>query len=163
MLQWSLTALIPLSIRKLQVFCKDMISLTMNLFFQFVQIIPTVDCTPFPVKYTFLLKTRVFHCFAFQCTLHRQSLVLWASPGTPQNRYNEVFPVQKIEMHNIFDSAFTLMRLKKYNAFTVEIYVYSYMHLCTYIWNVIYIGMFNGKKENIESMFYCWSYISRAF
>ena len=41
-------------------FYKDMISLTMDLVFQFVQIIPTVFCIPFTVKYTFLLEMSVF-------------------------------------------------------------------------------------------------------
>lgn len=59
-LQWNLPTLIPSYIRKLQVFYKDTISLTMDLFFQFVQIISTVYWTPFTVKYTFLLKMSVF-------------------------------------------------------------------------------------------------------
>lgn len=64
-LQWNLTTLILLYIRKLQVFYKDTISLTMDLFFQFVQIIPTAHCTPFTVKYTFLLKISVFIALPF--------------------------------------------------------------------------------------------------
>ena len=58
--QWNLTTLIPLYIRQLQVGYKDTVSLTVDLFFQFVQIIPSVFCTPFTVKYTFLLEMSVF-------------------------------------------------------------------------------------------------------
>lgn len=83
--KWNLTTLILLYIRKLQEFCKDTISLTVDLFFQFVQIIPTVPYTSsIKKKYTYFLILSIFIALTLR--------VLWAKKsctrGLSWNRLN---------------------------------------------------------------------------